>query len=216
MFFKDITICYYCKSPFEQIGETIDGIIITDETTDHIIPRSKGGNNSPLNKIPACSKCNTLKTNYLPEELVDFIQGILSGSVRKKGFRKNKFTDDVLKIVLHNTLHLIETIQPFRDKLFKSGNLQKDYKKDELTFSELLNRNTEQSKHIKNIEFEVSRKDKSKIHYDVENWFGQPIKIKKGKRIKPYPDAKELYKDLKWTQEQFDNHFENQKHFHSL
>jgi len=42
---------------------------ITMITRDHIIPRSRGGNNSLKNSQPLCSPCNISKSDHLPEEL---------------------------------------------------------------------------------------------------------------------------------------------------
>lgn len=214
MFAKNITICYYCEEPFKQIGETITLVPITDETVDHIIPRSKGGNSSPLNKVPSCRSCNTLKGNFLPEQFVCFIENVLSGEVKIKN--RDKYTQEVLKIVLHNANEITECIEPFRKKLYKHGNIQKDYEKDEITFSELLKQNTEKSKHVTNAEFEV-KNTKQKITYEVENWEQEPpVKKVKAKKIIRPVDTKELFQDLKWTNEEFEKFFEGKKHFHTL
>ena len=37
-------------------------------TLDHILPRSRGGDNSPVNIVTACLKCNNRKSNRTPEE----------------------------------------------------------------------------------------------------------------------------------------------------
>ena len=37
-------------------------------TLDHILPRSRGGDNSPVNIVTACIKCNNRKSNRTPEE----------------------------------------------------------------------------------------------------------------------------------------------------
>lgn len=39
-------------------------------TVDHIIPKSKGGTNHLANKQPMCTKCNSNKSNKLPEKHV--------------------------------------------------------------------------------------------------------------------------------------------------
>lgn len=46
--------CAYCGQP--AIG------------WDHIVPRSRGGSNTPENLAPACRKCNSSKSNRTPEE----------------------------------------------------------------------------------------------------------------------------------------------------
>lgn len=37
-------------------------------TRDHVIPRSRGGSNDPVNLVPACFACNHAKGNRLPDE----------------------------------------------------------------------------------------------------------------------------------------------------
>lgn len=39
-------------------------------TVDHVIPKSKGGTNSPDNLVAACKECNNAKGNKMPEEFV--------------------------------------------------------------------------------------------------------------------------------------------------
>ncbi len=40
-------------------------------TKDHVIPTSRGGSDRPDNKVVACRKCNSDKTNLLPHEIED-------------------------------------------------------------------------------------------------------------------------------------------------
>ena len=37
-------------------------------TTDHVVPRSRGGSDEPVNRVPCCPFCNTSKNNRLPSE----------------------------------------------------------------------------------------------------------------------------------------------------
>jgi len=48
-------ICCYCAK---------DIIYRTDLTVEHLVPKSKGGNNSPENKRPCCVRCNNARNNY--------------------------------------------------------------------------------------------------------------------------------------------------------
>jgi 5-methylcytosine-specific restriction endonuclease McrA len=48
--------CYYCGYEADKL------------TTDHIIPCDKGGRNIRCNKIIACNKCNTIKSNLSLEK----------------------------------------------------------------------------------------------------------------------------------------------------
>ena len=58
IYIRDKYRCQYCgekKAP-------------RDLTLDHILPRSRGGDNSPVNIITACVACNTRKGNRTPAE----------------------------------------------------------------------------------------------------------------------------------------------------
>lgn len=55
---RDNNTCGYCG--VKAYGEDI--------THDHIIPRSKGGEDSWMNAIAACRKCNGKKDNRTPQE----------------------------------------------------------------------------------------------------------------------------------------------------
>jgi 5-methylcytosine-specific restriction endonuclease McrA len=58
IYMRDKFRCQYCG---EKKGAT-------DLTLDHIMPRSRGGDNSPINVVTACIKCNSRKSNRTPEE----------------------------------------------------------------------------------------------------------------------------------------------------
>jgi hypothetical protein len=51
--------CYYCEILLDPNTQNLRN----SKTQDHIIPRSKGGNNSRYNKIHCCSDCNHLKSD---------------------------------------------------------------------------------------------------------------------------------------------------------
>lgn len=58
IYMRDKFRCQYCgekKSPAEL-------------TLDHIFPRSRGGDNTPVNIVAACLACNNRKGNRMPEE----------------------------------------------------------------------------------------------------------------------------------------------------
>lgn len=48
--------CFYCKR----------AVCYREATTDHFIPRSKGGPNSTANRVLACTDCNTAKCDLDP------------------------------------------------------------------------------------------------------------------------------------------------------
>jgi 5-methylcytosine-specific restriction endonuclease McrA len=56
VFLRDRFTCQYCGSR-------------DDLTFDHLIPRSKGGTTTWENVVAACSSCNLLKSDRLPDEV---------------------------------------------------------------------------------------------------------------------------------------------------
>lgn len=58
IYMRDKFRCQYC-------GEKRD---VNDLTLDHIMPRSRGGDNSPVNVVTACVPCNNRKSNRTPAE----------------------------------------------------------------------------------------------------------------------------------------------------
>ena len=58
IYMRDKFRCQYCG---EKNG-------VAELTLDHILPRSRGGDNSPVNVVTACITCNNRKGNRTPEE----------------------------------------------------------------------------------------------------------------------------------------------------
>ena len=58
IYMRDKYRCQYCGEK-KGVGEL---------TLDHILPRSRGGDNSPINVVTACVKCNNRKSDRTPEE----------------------------------------------------------------------------------------------------------------------------------------------------
>jgi CRISPR/Cas system Type II protein with McrA/HNH and RuvC-like nuclease domain len=58
IYIRDKYRCQYCGE--RKLPATL--------TLDHIFPRSRGGDNSPLNIVTACLDCNNRKSNRTPEE----------------------------------------------------------------------------------------------------------------------------------------------------
>lgn len=118
--------CYYCQYEFGIYSELRELNLI--RTKDHIIPKSKGGNNSELNIIIACSQCNTLKGTRLPTEFAKFLLKRINIIVKEGGTGTINYPLKRLHLVLQNTNTLIETIEPYKEKLLK-GYIQPKVKK---------------------------------------------------------------------------------------
>jgi 5-methylcytosine-specific restriction endonuclease McrA len=58
IYMRDKFRCQYCG----------DKKLAAELTLDHIFPRSRGGDNSPLNIVAACLACNNRKGNRTPDE----------------------------------------------------------------------------------------------------------------------------------------------------
>ena len=58
IYMRDKFRCQYCG---EKKG-------VAELTLDHIMPRSRGGDNSPVNIVTACIACNNRKANRTPAE----------------------------------------------------------------------------------------------------------------------------------------------------
>jgi len=58
IYMRDKFRCQYC-------GEKKN---VDELTLDHILPRSRGGDNSPVNVVTACVACNNRKGNRTPDE----------------------------------------------------------------------------------------------------------------------------------------------------
>ena len=58
IYMRDKFRCQYC-------GEKK---VAAELTLDHIVPRSRGGDNSPVNIVTACVPCNNRKSNRTPAE----------------------------------------------------------------------------------------------------------------------------------------------------
>ena len=58
IYMRDKFRCQYCG---DKKG-------VNELTLDHILPRSRGGDNSPVNVVTACVECNNRKANRTPAE----------------------------------------------------------------------------------------------------------------------------------------------------
>lgn len=54
---------------------------LDNSTMDHVVPRSKGGQDTPANLVMACLNCNQTKADRTPEEwAADILAGLKGGS----------------------------------------------------------------------------------------------------------------------------------------
>lgn len=65
VFVRDSYTCQYCGEKLKR----------TEATLDHIVPKSRGGNNSWENSATACKECNTVKGNQTPSEAKMYLKG---------------------------------------------------------------------------------------------------------------------------------------------
>lgn len=64
-------ICYICKRVFTydtSLAAHVPHVYFSSLQIDHIVPLSKGGPNAISNYMPACSRCNRLKSNLDMQE----------------------------------------------------------------------------------------------------------------------------------------------------
>jgi len=104
-----IKLNHYIKSKFKKVSPSKKNIYIRDNfecvycgakhdlTIDHVIPISKGGENTWDNMVSACRRCNSKKGDRTPDEAnMKFIKDILSPDIFLiiRGYRNeswNKF-----------------------------------------------------------------------------------------------------------------------------
>lgn len=58
LFIRDGNVCAYCADAFNR----------AELTRDHVLPKSKGGENSWMNLVTACKKCNHKKADRTPSD----------------------------------------------------------------------------------------------------------------------------------------------------
>lgn len=63
-------LCHYCRVGMTKRGSRDP----RSATIDHIIPKSRGGDSSPINKVECCRKCNNEKGNFTGAEYLSWIK----------------------------------------------------------------------------------------------------------------------------------------------
>jgi 5-methylcytosine-specific restriction endonuclease McrA len=95
--------CCYC-------GRLIKSPLI--KTSEHLVPKSKGGNNTHYNKRPCCSVCNKWRGNKPLENFKSEIKTLILKNQGYAGFSKYH-----LETILENIEYLQFYIQTAKDKL---------------------------------------------------------------------------------------------------
>lgn len=115
---KGRKICYYCGKTMKKAEITID----------HAIPQDIGGPTIPNNLYPACSKCNSEKSNLLNQQYLKF--RTLESEKERKEYRKKCLEEnEILKHISHSKLlvNMITYMQISDVKLIKGQYKCKDY-----------------------------------------------------------------------------------------
>lgn len=83
---------------------------------EHLIPKSRGGNNSNANRFPCCIKCNTDKDDLTPEEYL---------YVLKARFKRTKSDSQRynIEISIYNVEHMVHYAETAGDKLFSRNHI---------------------------------------------------------------------------------------------
>lgn len=80
--------CYYCERPFNETRF---------KTKDHLIPKSKGGNDTSENLVNCCAHCNHWKDNMLLEEWLDWVEFPLKEDDRIYSFFPSEVIPSIIK-----------------------------------------------------------------------------------------------------------------------
>ena len=70
--------CCYCGKDFRFEG--------MKKTKEHVVPKSKGGNNSRLNKLPCCRRCNGWRANKSFDDWKAEIEDLINRNQPKPPF----------------------------------------------------------------------------------------------------------------------------------
>lgn len=99
------TFCCYCGKQIRDIA---------DLTAEHLVPVSKGGNNSLYNKRACCVKCNSERGN----KRLDVFLIILQQDYEVERDPVSKYR---LEAMILNVEHMLEYVRSAGDKLYRIG-----------------------------------------------------------------------------------------------
>lgn len=97
---RDNATCLFCGMKITDIKKL---------SIDHVIPRSKGGSNDPVNLICACHKCNSSKQSLT-------ISQFCSKAGLNKHVVKNRIKRQTKKAINKQAIYNISKNKPLRDK----------------------------------------------------------------------------------------------------
>ena len=84
---RDGRCCWYCRVKIEENSDGLtDGLALT---VDHWIPLCRGGTNAMVNLVCACSRCNELKGNCMPDDF----QGTARSASSTWGYWKDTWNE---------------------------------------------------------------------------------------------------------------------------
>ena len=81
--------CHYCQRPFTPSRP---------QTTDHKIPKSRGGTNHPDNLVDACYPCNQDKADLTEQEYRTFLALVACGHSRPYAWQLARDDDEAPRI----------------------------------------------------------------------------------------------------------------------
>lgn len=102
-----LDFCCYC-------GEKIKLIELTNE---HLVPISKGGNNSLLNKRPCCQPCNTMRGD------LDYAKWLQKLRFMRSRTYKTKLSKYKLEAMIENVQYWQHYVNTAKERLYKKSYL---------------------------------------------------------------------------------------------
>jgi hypothetical protein len=104
--------CCYCGRRFSFSAKL---------TSDHLIPRSKGGVNNAHNKRNCCSNCNASKRSYYPEQWLMLLEK------ERRRLKKRGFGLYEIDLQIENVKYIVEYVQLRGERLFVNSGFYENY-----------------------------------------------------------------------------------------
>lgn len=103
------SFCCYCGKRLFKSSECF--------TLEHLIPKSKGGNNSSENKKPCCLYCNRLRKNQNLSRFRNYIIYLKNNNILIENYTKYDF-----EIMIENISCVMDYIKENKHLLTKTNN----------------------------------------------------------------------------------------------